>query len=226
MTETERLPRGRHKLSRADVADRQRARILTALAEVLTERGYVNTPVGAVIERAGVSRETFYEQFTSKQDCFIAALEQAVAGLAITVEPRVVAPGRELERFDAMVSRYLDTLAAAPATARLFLIETYAAGPQPMQRRLELQAQFVDGIAALFGATSPAQRLVCEALLGALIALVTARFVAGDIAGLAAVRAPVVELAAATLAARPTRADATKAGVTGRATTLRAEGGP
>ncbi len=202
MTDTERLPRGRHKLSREDVADRQRARILTALAEVLTERGYVNTPVAAVIERAGVSRETFYEQFSSKQDCFIAALEQVVGALAVTMTSRVVGEADEatpLEIFDAMLARYLDALAAEPATARLFLIETYAAGPEPMQRRLELQAQFVDGIAALFGATAPEQRLICEALVGAVIALVTARFVAGDIAGLTAVRAPVVELAAAAL---------------------------
>ncbi len=45
MTEAERLPRGRHKLSREDVVGRQRERMLTALADVLTERGYANTPV-------------------------------------------------------------------------------------------------------------------------------------------------------------------------------------
>jgi Transcriptional regulator len=201
MTSAERLPRGRHKLSRADVAGRQRVRILHALTEVLTERGYVNTPVAAVLERAGVSRETFYQQFASKQDCFVAALEQAVGGLADAMTGAVTAGrGTPLQRFDRMLALYLDALAADPARARLFLIETYAAGPEAMRRRLALQAQFVDGIAALFARTAARDRAVCEALVGAVISMVTARFVAGDVAGLAAVRKPIVALAAATLA--------------------------
>lgn len=201
MTAVERLPRGRHKLSRADVAGRQRSRILHALTEVLTERGYVNTPVAAVLERAGVSRETFYQQFASKEDCFGAALEQAVGGLADAMTDAVSAGrGTPLQRFDRMLALYLDALAADPARARLFLIETYAAGPEAMRRRLALQVQFVDGIAALFGRTAARDRAVCEALVGAVISMVTARFVAGDVAGLTAVRKPIVALAAATLA--------------------------
>jgi AcrR family transcriptional regulator len=211
VTEVERLPRGRHKLSRADVAGQQRERMLTALADVLTERGYANTPVAAVIERAGVSRETFYQQFASKQDCFIAAFEDAVSAVATALftelgstAPTEPGPTRAtpLERFDRGLRVYLATLAAEPAKTRLFLVETYAAGPDAIARRAEVQAQFVDGIAALFGARSKAKRAVCEALVGAIVALVTARIVADDVAGLAAIRAPIVELAGATLVKR------------------------
>jgi AcrR family transcriptional regulator len=207
MTEVERLPRGRHKLSRADVAGQQRQRMLTALADVLTERGYANTPVAAVIERAGVSRETFYQQFASKQDCFIAAFEDAVSDVATALFTELGATaGTPLERFDRGLRVYLATLAAEPAKTRLFLVETYAAGPEAIARRAEIQAQFVDGIAALFGARSKAKRAVCEALVGAIVALVTARIVSDDVAGLAAIRAPIVELAGATLAAATTAA--------------------
>jgi AcrR family transcriptional regulator len=201
VTELQRLPRGRHNLPRADVAAQQRARILAALAEVLAERGYADTPVAAIIERAGVSRETFYQQFASKQACFVAALEQTVGGLADSLR-RVPATGTALERFDRMLRSYLDALAAHPQRAWLFLVETYAAGPEAMRRRLALQDQFVAGIAALFRVRSKADRQTCEALVGAVVALVTARFVAGDVAGLAEVRRPVVALAAA---AFPTR---------------------
>jgi AcrR family transcriptional regulator len=200
VTEVERLPRGRHKLSREDVVVQQRERMITALADVLTERGYANTPVAAVIERAGVSRETFYQQFTSKQDCFIAAFEDAVGDVATALFAELGATERTpLERFDRGLKVYLATLAAQPAKARLFLVETYAAGPEAVQRRIEIQAQFVDGIAALFGVTGKRRRAVCEALVGAVVSLVTARIIAGDVAGLAAVRAPIVELAAASL---------------------------
>ncbi len=194
------LPRGRHSLSRDDVVGRQRARMLIALADVLSERGYVDTPVAAVLERAGVSRETFYQQFASKQDCFIAALEDAVGELASSLAATLgAADTPPLERFDNMLAGYLDTLAARPERARLFLIETYAAGPEAMRRRLELQQQFVDGIAATFGARTAAQRFACEALVAATVSSVTARFVAGDLRRLAALRPRLVELAGALL---------------------------
>lgn len=48
-----------------------------SLAEVMTEKGYVATTVSDVIERAGVSRETFYQQFDSKRDCFEQAFDEA-----------------------------------------------------------------------------------------------------------------------------------------------------
>jgi AcrR family transcriptional regulator len=192
---TVRLPRGRHGLSRADVAAQQRARILAALAEVLSERGYVHTPVAAIIARAGVSRETFYEQFASKQDCFVAALEQTVAELAATLRSALAQPGTPLERFDRTLRVYLDGLARRPETARLFLVETYAAGGEATRRRLELQQQFVDGLLTIFGRRSARDRAACEALVAATVALVTARFVAGDVTGVRAVRRPILDLA-------------------------------
>jgi AcrR family transcriptional regulator len=196
MNHPARLPRGRHHLSRADVAGQQRARILTALADVLTERGYAATPVAAVIERAGVSRETFYQRFASKQDCFIAALEDAVGELATSLSAALEAPQKTpLERYDDMLHSYLDTLAAHPAMARLFLVETYAAGPEAMRRRLELQQQFVDGLARTFGARTSAERFACEALVAATVSLVTARFVTGELRGLGALRPSLVALA-------------------------------
>ena len=73
----ERLPRGRHKLSRAQVAESQRHRLLQAMADALAEKGYTNTSVADVLTRAGVSRETFYQQFPSKEECFLETLDHA-----------------------------------------------------------------------------------------------------------------------------------------------------
>jgi AcrR family transcriptional regulator len=194
----DRLPRGRHNLSRTDVTARQRARMLRAMAEVVTERGYVDTPVAAVIERAGVSRETFYQQFASKQDCFVAALEDAIGRLATSLTSVLDrATGTPLERYDALLRGYLDTVSGQPATARLFLIETYAAGPHAMRRRLELQQQFVDAIVRIFGARSAQGRFHAEALVATTISAVTARFVADDVAELPSLRPKLLALAAA-----------------------------
>jgi TetR/AcrR family transcriptional regulator len=197
MTTTEdRLPRGRHNLSRSAVASTQRARMLRAMAEVVTERGYVDTPVAAIIERAGVSRETFYQQFSSKQDCFIAALEETIGALAAALDAVLDATtGSPLDRYGALLTGYLDSLAARPATARLFLIETYAAGQDAMRRRLELQQQFVDAVARIFGARSAQDRFAAEALVATTVSAVTARFIADDVRGLATLRPKLLTLA-------------------------------
>src|SRR2546422_8181420 len=93
MEVVEKVPRGRHGLSREDVERSQRERMLRAMAEAVSELGYANTPVAEVLRRAGVSRETFYEQFANKEDCFLAAYDagettllQAI-GRALVSEP-------------------------------------------------------------------------------------------------------------------------------------------
>ncbi|TAM84385.1 MAG: TetR/AcrR family transcriptional regulator, partial [Jatrophihabitans sp.] len=169
-----RLPRGRHKLSREQVAAAQRSRMITATAEAMAERGYVNTPVAEIIKRAGVSRETFYQQFGSKQDCFVAALEEALGGLS-SLMASLPEQGTPIERFERLIGAYLGVLAGAPQSARLFLIEVYAAGPAVSRRRTQLQQPFVDGLAQIFGATSARGRFAVEALVAAIVSLVTAR---------------------------------------------------
>src|SRR5882724_3806888 len=65
-----RLPSGRHGLAREAVVASQRGRLLDAMAEVVAEKGYQATTVADVVERAGVSRRTFYEQFPDREACF------------------------------------------------------------------------------------------------------------------------------------------------------------
>src|SRR5687768_936969 len=69
------LPRGRHKLSRDEVEGSQRLRLAMAMADACADTGFVDTSVKAVLERAGVSRLTFYELYDGKLDCFLEALD-------------------------------------------------------------------------------------------------------------------------------------------------------
>jgi AcrR family transcriptional regulator len=188
------LPRGRHNLSRAEVAGSQRERMLRAMADAMAERGYVGTPVAEIIRRAGVSRETFYQQFSSKQDCFVAALEDALGRLGYALNAAIEVDGEPIERYDRMVGIYLEALALEPATARLFLIEIYAAGPEVMRRRVELQQQFVDGLVQIFGAHTERGRFACQALMAATISMATTYIASGDTKALRALRAPLVDL--------------------------------
>lgn len=197
---TRQLPRGRHGLPREQVIASQRERILRAMADAMAEKGYVGTSVAAVLKRAGVSRETFYEQFRSKEDCFEAAFERAVHGViarltaaADTDAPRPDSP-EDGDRLDRTLVAYLEALAAEPAYSRLFLVEVYAAGADAVARRAVLQESFVAMIARLLDARTEAQRFACQTLAAGISAMVTAKIAADDTDGLRGLRGPLLEL--------------------------------
>jgi len=191
----ERLPRGRHGLSREEVVRSQRGRIFRAMAEIMVHKGYATTSVSEVLGAAGVSRETFYEQFSSKEECFMAAFEAAVNSVLGAVGEAGDEGGSPLERFDRGLRAYLDALAADPAFARVMLIEVYAAGPAALERRAALQSGFVDAVAAALGRPTASDRFADEALVAAISSMVTSRLAAGDVEGLRALHRPLVDLA-------------------------------
>ncbi|MEU7634081.1 TetR/AcrR family transcriptional regulator [Nocardia sp. NPDC049220] len=53
-----------------------RRRLLDSMAVAIRERGYRDSTVADVVRHARTSRRTFYEHFTSKQDCFVALLNE------------------------------------------------------------------------------------------------------------------------------------------------------
>ncbi len=197
-TTPERLPRGRHGLSRDEVVESQRGRMLRAIAEAMAEKGYAETSVADVLRAAGVSRETFYEQFESKQDCFMAAYDAAVELLVAGLANDFAGGGSAsdpLDRLDAALGGYIDALAAEPAFARVFLVEVYAAGPEALKRRAEGQRRFVEVLCQAVGAEEADARFEVEAFVAATSSMVTARIGAGDVEGLRALRAPLTQLA-------------------------------
>jgi AcrR family transcriptional regulator len=202
----ERLPRGNHGLTREEVVRSQRGRILRGLAESMAVKGYVRTTVADVLRAAGVSRETFYEQFSSKEDCFMQAHEQAIALLMARIEEafrehrgagNASPPAARAER---TLGAYLETLAAEPAFARVFLIEVYAAGPAALERRALYQRRFAALVERLLGARTREQRFAAEALVAATSSMVTTQLAAGDLEGLRALRKPLAKLATQVLA--------------------------
>src|SRR5580692_4684564 len=73
-----RLRSGPNGLPRGQVSEIQRSRMLTAAAEAVEEVGYARLTVAQVIARARVSRKTFYDLFEDREDCFLAAFDQAI----------------------------------------------------------------------------------------------------------------------------------------------------
>ena len=60
-----------------DIADGFRRRLLDGLAASIADKGYRNTTIADVVRRARTSRRTFYQHFSSKDECFVALLTDA-----------------------------------------------------------------------------------------------------------------------------------------------------
>lgn len=173
----------RPPLHRAFSPSSQRERLLDAMAQTVTRRGYAATPVAEVLKVAGVSRRTFYEQFADKEDCFLAAYD-AIASLCTE---RVVAAyhgGDDWE--DGIACAYdalLRALAAEPDFAHLGVVDVLAAGPRAVARRdaaLRRLAQFVDFTRERVDAAVSPPALVGQAIVGGIHELVYARIVRGE----------------------------------------------
>jgi AcrR family transcriptional regulator len=197
------LPRGPHRLTRAQVRDSQRERLYRAIIDAVADQGYAGTSVGDVLARARVSRATFYEHFADKEDCFLSAYDATLQGLLDRI--RTIAADATAEdggpRVGELIDAYIATIAADRRVARVFLIEVYAVGPKALDRRQVVLERFVDLLSGLLTGTpgwpaNPVEhRLRCEAFVGALSSMVTTRVAREDFDTLAQLREPVLALA-------------------------------
>lgn len=194
------LPRGRHSLTREQVLASQRGRMLAAIAQATAEKGFARVTVADVISLAGVSRETFYEQFSDKEDCFLQGLDAGVEGLLGLLGAALDRPATDpLERLDHVLGAYLEALAAEPAFAKAFLIDAYGAGERATRRRIELQQRFVEVVSGILGidqSAPAADRFACEAVVAAASSLVTSHVGSGRAGELPQLRAQMIGLVA------------------------------
>jgi len=128
------LPTGRHLIPRDFVSQNQRERLLLATAELVAERGYQKTTIELIAKTARVALATFYEQFSSKEECFLAAFDESVAAagevfaeLLDTEQawPDQIATGLEI---------FLEMVVGEQARAKLCIVEAQAAGTVSLAR--------------------------------------------------------------------------------------------
>jgi AcrR family transcriptional regulator len=138
------LPAGPHGLDPALVTRVQRERVLEAMAAVVAEIGYQEATIRKILDRARISKITFYELFDNKEQCFLAAyddaLRQVFARVERACEAEALAP--PAQRLDAALEALLGFLAEEPDIARLCVVEVLAAGPAGRERRAATMDRF------------------------------------------------------------------------------------
>jgi len=152
--------------------------MLAAAVDAVDEVGYAGMTVAQVISRARVSRKTFYDVFADREDCFLAAFEQALEQAAAIVREAYAGEGSWREGIRAALARLLASMDDEPALAKLCVIESLAAGDRVLERRGEVMdqlAQAVDrGRSAPGGNLDPPQ-LTAEGVVGAVFQVLHSR---------------------------------------------------
>ena len=175
------LPSGRHGLKRSFVAANQRERILSAVAKAVAALGYAETSVEAIIERAGVSRRTFYDHFKNKEDAFLAAYDAAIHQQVKYVRLAYLKQSTVRERLRAGIGAYLEFLANEPEFARMCIVEALAAGPRALARRSAAVRMFTEIIEDNIHELDPdcqIAELAAETIVGGIHEVVFSRILA------------------------------------------------
>jgi AcrR family transcriptional regulator len=141
------FPSGVRKLPSDLVSAVQRERLLAAMLRAASELGYREANVQDVIERAGVSRPTFYEHFANKEACFLAAFDVTADRLRERVGVAAEKGGDSLrDRLRFGLETLLHFAATEPEAARTLIVEARAASIDAVMRRDDLLDHFADCI--------------------------------------------------------------------------------
>ncbi len=170
--------------------------MLAATVEAVEQVGYARLTVAQVIGRAKVSRKTFYDVFLDREDCFLAAFNEAVARMQAIATEAYEGESSWREGMRAGLVALLVFLNAEPGLARLCIVEALGAGPRVLDRRAEVLGQLrevvdrgrTEGGGRSTRAASSSKRaratrepaeITAEGVVGAVFAVLHTRLLAG-----------------------------------------------
>jgi len=177
------LSAGADGVQHPQVAEIQRSRMLAAAVRTVEDLGYTQATVAHITRRARVSRRTFYELFSNREECLVAALESVID----SVRAEIAAAGLEglvwRERVRSGLSVILSFFDREPVLARVCVVQAMRGSQAVLERREQILA----GLAAIVdegreesnrGQECPP--LTAEGLVGAAFSLVYARLLRRD----------------------------------------------
>ncbi|MFL5898534.1 MAG: TetR/AcrR family transcriptional regulator [Solirubrobacterales bacterium] len=182
-----RLPPGRHGLPREFVVSNQRGRLSAGTIGAVVEHGYHETTVSRIVEAAGVSRRTFYQYFSSKEECFLdtyRVVEEFLLG-------EMRGAGEEVEicldRIRAELAAGLAVFAANPDLALFLFATPQSAGGEVLDHYrtllLKLRELLKEGLDARPVVRHPGDT-IDDGLAGGIASLIVRAVRAGDGPGL------------------------------------------
>lgn len=128
-------------LSADERAAEQRDRILAAAALLYGERGYYDTRVEDIVERAGVSRRTVYLHFEDLDELRFAVFERAIATTLVRLA-EIAQDKDNPDRLRAVLTRMFEHISVAPQLGRVVAYELRLPSPRNVALRKQVLSLF------------------------------------------------------------------------------------
>jgi AcrR family transcriptional regulator len=161
----------------------QRERLLASTIATVSQGGYANVSVSRIIAQAGVSRPTFYEYFSDKEDCFLQALSEVHARLIEQVRRRVTESPPQCATH-ASLEAIVEFANTEPALALFLTSHAMGAGPNALDARDAGIAEIDSVIAqahSLLPATVPVPDVSSQIVIGGVYRLLASRLRRGEL---------------------------------------------
>jgi AcrR family transcriptional regulator len=164
------------------VAAHKRRRMIDAMSELCAEQGYEATKIADVVRRAHVARKTLYDNFSGKEELFLAAFDTTLADAEAEVTEACDSASSDdwVARTEEGLCALLEFVAAHPQASKLCLVEAPAATPASAARFDAALEGFIARLveAAPTGRDRPAT--LEEALVGGMVWIVQRQVRRGD----------------------------------------------
>jgi len=163
----------------------QRERLLAGMLRATAQLGYRELSVQDVLDRAGVSRPTFYEHFENKEDCFVAAFDAAAARLRQRLASAAEPGAGWRERLRLSLEELLRFVSEDPDAAMTLIVDARAACPPALARRDEMLDHFASCLDSQVRAEAPASQpapsaIAAAGIVGGIEALLYSRLNRGE----------------------------------------------
>jgi len=160
----------------------KREKILEGMIEAVGAEGYDATSVRTVLDRTGLYRQAFYDNFASKDECYLAALSMGIGRLEAFAVRAAASEESWRGKLRAGLGALLDRLDAEPDFGRGVIVEVHAAGPEALARRAEALkkvADFIDLARAEAGDSEAPPQIAPEGIVAGIHAIVHSRLSTG-----------------------------------------------
>ncbi|MFJ7214528.1 TetR/AcrR family transcriptional regulator [Amycolatopsis sp. NPDC098790] len=170
--------------------DIRRQRLLDGLAASITEGGFRDTTVADVVRRARTSRRTFYEHFSSREECLIALLADANRAMIQQISDAVDADAPWALQVRQAIEAWIACAESEPAITLSWIRDVPALGAaardlqrDAMEGFIAMTQKLTDTPALRAAGISPPSRQTAIILLGGLRELIATTVEDGGRAG-------------------------------------------
>jgi len=154
------------------------------MLEAVGTKGYERATVQDAIAAAGLYRQSFYDSFAGKEDCYLQAIDAGSAWIELAMREAAVGQSTWRGQLRGALAGLLRFLDERPEVGRALLVEVHAAGRGAVSKRaeaMERAASLMDRAREESSETAPP--ISAEAIVAGILAVLHSRLSANQTGG-------------------------------------------